>query len=903
MVLGGKKIETLINLRFFRTISLLITIFSLNLPAHAKYSGGTGGPSNPYQISTAADLIQLSQSPEDYGKHFILIADINLDPNLPGRWVFDKAVIAPNTDETGLRYQLTGFSGVFNGNGHTISYLTISGISNLGLFGVIMEGAKISDLNLTNVDVVGTGGGIQEGQSPGSIGSLVGLNRGSVHNCHSTGSVISRGFVGGLVGTNYRGNVTQSSSTGYVLGKFVVGGLIGDNYRGNVTNCWSSSTVEGEDWVGGLIGENVGENFSVGLATVMACYSTGTVTGVGEFGEYYTSIGGLMGLNNGQVINSYSTCSVSGDSSVGGLIGDNSGYVTKCYSAGRVTINLRAIGGLIGSGWSDKVIDSFWDIDSSMQEFSVGGIGKTTTEMYSASTFLEAGWDLVDETENGTEDIWWITEGQYYPRLCWQHVQVICLYPENGASDVNQPIILNWVAGGLSLEHDVYFGEDIEEVTNATTESTNVYHVRQPAHMTTYDPGTLEFGRTYYWRIDEVSDFLPDSPWKGDVWSFSTSEMPILYEVVDDFENYDDEDHIIYNTWIDGRINGSGSRVGNISPPYAEQDIVHTGLQSMLFDYDNFGWPITTDYSEATANTSDLPIGSDWTKLGVTTLSLWFYGRPFNVNMGSVDELYVTLSSGDGSAWTAYHYDPTALRRSIWTEWNIALADFSKQGVNLMDVNAISIGIGRKKDGRYGGSGWVYLDDICLYRSPVADPGLPAAGPGLKLDFGISHNTEELEEGFTPFTIADSGSQVNGITIEFGGTLASRRRGAPLGVPFEQIYRDFIFSRPGAMTVKLSGLEFNTTYKITIYAWDSLSAGFRIADWTANGQFLCQTKFDSIHNPPVFEDDYAFTGKATADDTGTIFLQSAPGEGTREPSGNTPFSFLNALLLIDTEST
>jgi hypothetical protein len=48
-----------------------------------------------------------------------------------------------------------------------------------------------------------------------------------------------------------------------------------------------------------------------------------------------------------------------------------------------------------------------------------------TSLMQTASTFLEAGWDFVDETENGTEDIWWILEGQDYPSLWWE------LIPEN----------------------------------------------------------------------------------------------------------------------------------------------------------------------------------------------------------------------------------------------------------------------------------------------------------------------------------------------------------------------------------------------------------------------------------------------------------------------------------------
>jgi len=179
----------------------------------------------------------------------------------------------------------------------------------------------------------------------------------------------------------------------------------------------------------------------------------------------------------------------------------------------------------------------------------------------------------------------------------------------------------------------------------------------------------------------------------------------------------------------------------------------------------------------------------------------------------------------------------------------------------------------------------------------VADAGDPI----LKLDINNTNTPAETEEGFVSFTRADSGSQVDGVTVELGGTLDSRRRDAPAGIPFEQIYRDFIFSRPGGMTVTLSGLTANTTYEITIYAWDTSSIETRVADWTANGIALCQAAFDGAQNPPAAEDDYAFSGTATADAGGTILLESAGGEGTREASGAShPFAFLNGLVISST---
>jgi len=101
---------------------LLLTSITclLALPAQAQYSGGSGTADDPYQIATAADLIALGETPDDYDKHFILTADIDLDPNRPGRKVFDEAVFAPDVDARANGYQGSKFSGTLEAQGHRI---------------------------------------------------------------------------------------------------------------------------------------------------------------------------------------------------------------------------------------------------------------------------------------------------------------------------------------------------------------------------------------------------------------------------------------------------------------------------------------------------------------------------------------------------------------------------------------------------------------------------------------------------------------------------------------------------------------------------------------------------------------------------------------------------------------
>ena len=191
------------------SVAVALFLLSVVSTATAKYSGGSGTAQAPYQIATAADLIALGETPADYDKHFLLTADIDLDPNLPGRKVFDRAVIAPYASY---------FTGIFDGNGHTISHLTIKGGIDLGLFGNLASGAQVKDVGVVDVNITGYSS---------YIGGLVGFNSGTVTRCHSTGPVTGDGSVGGLVGQN-GGIVTQCHSTCALrgsVGATGVGGL------------------------------------------------------------------------------------------------------------------------------------------------------------------------------------------------------------------------------------------------------------------------------------------------------------------------------------------------------------------------------------------------------------------------------------------------------------------------------------------------------------------------------------------------------------------------------------------------------------------------------------------------------------------------------------------------------
>jgi len=274
--------------------------------------------------------------------------------------------------------------------------------------------------------------------------------------------------------------------------------------------------------------------------------------------------------------------------------------------------------------------------------------------------------------------------------------------PSKGAVDVTQTPVLTWVPGVFAASYEVYFGTDADAVKNADTSSPE-YKGSGNLGSESYESGQLEWNTTYYWRIDEVNNANANSPWKGNIWNFTTAN----FLIVDDFESYNDldpadpESNRIFLAWVDGFDNPAinGSVVGYANPPFAEQTIVHGGLQSMPMSYDN-----GVGKSEATLTLTNQ---RDWTVNGVNTLTIWFRGEAAN----AAEPMYVALNNSA----VVNHDNPDAAQKTSWTQWNIDLQAFADQGVNLANVNTIALGLGNRSNPVAGGSGIMYFDDIRLY--------------------------------------------------------------------------------------------------------------------------------------------------------------------------------------------
>ena len=321
--------------------------------------------------------------------------------------------------------------------------------------------------------------------------------------------------------------------------------------------------------------------------------------------------------------------------------------------------------------------ERFDEVDNAVGALPQGATTYTPGTLKMAKTYY---WrvDEFDVTETHKGSVWsFTTEGA-----------VAALEPANGAVDVTQTPVLTW-APGLGASHEVYFGTDASSLElkgsgNLGSES--------------YEPGQLEWDTTYYWRIDEANSANADSPWTGPLWSFTTAN----FLIIDDMEAYNDiEEGVegsnrIYNAWVDGYDDPTnGSQSGHLDVPFYEETIVHGGDKSLPLYYDN-----AVGKSEATLT---LTSNRDWTVNGVDTLTIWFRGSAGN----AAETMYVTLN---GSA-SVDNDNPDAAQASGWTEWNIPLQAFADQGVNLTNVNSITIGLRSVT----GGTGMIYFDDIRLY--------------------------------------------------------------------------------------------------------------------------------------------------------------------------------------------
>jgi len=325
--------------------------------------------------------------------------------------------------------------------------------------------------------------------------------------------------------------------------------------------------------------------------------------------------------------------------------------------------------------------------------------------------------------------------------------------PNPSSGTQNVPILpnLQWKPGDFVPpgKHNVY----LSTVANSTVP---VSAAQDPNNYTPLKP--LDLDTEYFWAVGETNatPIVPPDDRRPFDWTFKTVDN----RLVDDMERYVDTNNI-FDYWSDGvgvdeycsGHNGTGSWIEAAASP------VHNGIRSMKLTYDLDGSMtlpggaqpecngerIAAKYAETKADIVDLPIDANWAASKAKALVLWFSGDPGN----SLEELWVELTDG-GDVVDSVKYGPPYLGEDVtdiqdanWTEWNIALSEFS---IDLTDVKSIAIIIGNKQTPTTGGQGTVHFDDIYLYaRRCVLDKRTAVFAQCDYADDDCIVNLEEVE--------------------------------------------------------------------------------------------------------------------------------------------------------------
>lgn len=360
------------------------------------FSGGAGTETDPFQIKTPKDLDEIRNylGSTHSDKFFELINDIDLQEYLSvGNPAYNDGAF---WDPIGNSFN-SSFRGSLNGNNFSILNLAINrpGENYVGLFGFMYDasvshltieipdtesvegtqyvGALSGSAEIVNINGVNVAGSIYGNLS--DVGGLIGYFEGGVlENCHANVNVSAvDDHAGGIVGRNW-GAVIKCISEGSVTAETYAGGLVGMNdnnvfmgYLGSVNESYSKAAVAAASGVGGgLAGYNVGD--------VSNSYASGSINGS-------VSIGGLVGSNAQALRDGFG-----GPETV-------TGTITNCYSAAIVNGSDVTIGGLAGVN-DGNITSSYWDINVSGQENSAGGMGLNSIQMREAASFT--GWDFTN---------------------------------------------------------------------------------------------------------------------------------------------------------------------------------------------------------------------------------------------------------------------------------------------------------------------------------------------------------------------------------------------------------------------------------------------------------------------------------------------------------------------------
>ena len=299
--------------RLWAALLALCLVLALTLPVFAEGESGTADTAEKetFHIGTVDDLLQLADS-------------CRLDSWSKNRTVYLDA----DLELTGSGFAgIPSFSGVFEGQGHTISGLSlVDDGSVIGFFRYVQQGANVRDLVIRGRSMP-TG-------SRSTVGGIAGSNAGTLHNCRFEGVSSGASVVGGIAGTNLAAGVIEScTTTGSVYGAHFIGGIAGENH-GIIANCTNTSSVN-----------TTVEQNDIDLSSLTLNDLIGT-----ENVADITDIGGIAGQSGGVIRACMNRGTVGYQHmgyNVGGIAGSQTGYIEGCVNYGTVYARKEG-GGIVG---------------------------------------------------------------------------------------------------------------------------------------------------------------------------------------------------------------------------------------------------------------------------------------------------------------------------------------------------------------------------------------------------------------------------------------------------------------------------------------------------------------------------------------------------------------------------
>uniref|UniRef100_UPI003FEE4E61 GLUG motif-containing protein n=1 Tax=Dysosmobacter welbionis TaxID=2093857 RepID=UPI003FEE4E61 len=283
-----------------------VLLASLAAPAALAAEGG-----DTVFVRTAEDLVQLAEN-------------CTLDSWSQGRIVRLEADIdLSGTDFT----PIPTFGGTFEGQGHTISGLSITGSGNVrGLFRYIQPSGVVRDLSVE--------GRVDPSDRKNTLGGIAGSNRGLLAGCTFHGTVRGADSIGGLVGINESsGQIVNCTFSGAVTGEHYAGGIAGQNY-GAVIQCRNSGSINTTEVDAELDLDAINREQLNAAENVPVC----------------TDIGGVAGYSSGIIQSCTNSGSVGYDHvgyNIGGIVGRQSGYLDGCANSGDI-LGRKDVGGVAG---------------------------------------------------------------------------------------------------------------------------------------------------------------------------------------------------------------------------------------------------------------------------------------------------------------------------------------------------------------------------------------------------------------------------------------------------------------------------------------------------------------------------------------------------------------------------